>query len=188
MNYLLVALGNIGVEYENTRHNIGFNIADEIAKEQGVSFELKRLAFYTNFKRKAKTIHLIKPTTYMNLSGKALVYWKNHLKISIENILVIVDDVDLNFGILRIKAKGSAGGHNGLKDIEAMLASQHYNRLRFGIGHNFGRGQMVQYVLGKWTDKEQEELPSYIIEASKATYLFIDLGMPRVMEEVNKKQ
>lgn len=186
MKYLIVALGNIGIEYENTRHNIGFKIADEMAKNQGVSFELKRLAFYTEFRLKNKHIHLIKPTTYMNLSGKALQYWSTELKIPLENILVLVDDKDLPFGKIRLRAKGSAGGHNGLKNIELVLGSQEYNRLRFGIGDNFSKGKQIDYVLGNWTTKEQEDLGSYIHEAIQATENFAHLGIAKAMELSNK--
>ena len=188
MKYLIVALGNIGIEYENTRHNIGFKIADEMAKNQGVSFELKRLAFYTQFRLKNKKIHVIKPSTYMNLSGNALRYWIRELKIDIEKVLVLVDDKDLPFGKIRLKTKGSAGGHNGLKHIETILGNQQYNRLRFGIGNNFSRGKQIQYVLGNWTTKEQEELPSYIQDAINGIENFVHLGMAKAMELTNQNK
>lgn len=185
--YLIVALGNIGAEYENTRHNIGFKIADEIAKEQDVSFEMKRLAFLVEFRLKNKFIYLIKPTTYMNLSGKALQYWMQEINIPIENILVLVDDKDLDFGKIRLKPKGSSGGHNGLKNIEAVLGHQNYNRLRFGIGNNFSRGKQIDYVLGNWTIKEQETLPSYINDAILALKDFVHLGIVKAMDANNGK-
>ena len=185
MKYLIVALGNIGIEYENTRHNIGFKIADEMAQKEGASFELKRLAFYTQFRLKNKKIHLIKPTTYMNLSGNALKYWMNELKIDIANVLVLVDDKDLPFGKIRLRAKGSAGGHNGLKNIELVLGNQQYNRLRFGIGDNFSRGKQIDYVLGNWTKQENEALPSYIVDAIQAIENFAHLGMAKAMELTN---
>ncbi|MCB0541054.1 MAG: aminoacyl-tRNA hydrolase [Chitinophagales bacterium] len=185
--YLIVALGNIGAEYEDTRHNIGFNIADEIAKEQDVSFQMERLAFYTDFRLKNKLVHIIKPTTYMNLSGKALQYWMQELNIPIENILVLVDDKDLDFGRIRLKPKGSAGGHNGLKNIEAVLGNQNYSRLRFGIGSNFSKGRQIDYVLGRWTNKEQEALPSYINDAIVAIKDFIHLGIVQAMDANNGK-
>ncbi|MCB9255876.1 MAG: aminoacyl-tRNA hydrolase [Chitinophagales bacterium] len=188
MKYLIIALGNIGIEYENTRHNIGFKIADEMIKKPGVSFELKRLAFYTEFRLKNKVIHLIKPTTYMNLSGKAMQYWMQELKIPLENTLVLVDDKDLPFGKLRLKAKGSSGGHNGLKNIELVLGSQEYNRLRFGIGNNFSRGKQIDYVLGAWTPKENEELASYIQEAIVAVENFVHLGINKAMELSNSSK
>lgn len=185
MKYLIVALGNIGIEYENTRHNIGFKIADEMAQKEGASFELKRLAFYTEFRLKNKHIHLIKPTTYMNLSGNAMRYWMNELKIDIENVLVLVDDKDLPFGKVRLRAKGSAGGHNGLKNIELVLGNQVYNRLRFGIGNNFSRGKQIDYVLGNWTPKEKEELASYMLDAIQAIENYVHLGIARAMESHN---
>ncbi len=188
MKYLIVALGNIGLEYENTRHNIGFNIADEMAKQQGVSFELKRLAFYTNYRLKNKTIHLIKPTTFMNLSGNALRYWMQELKIDIDKVLVLVDDKDLPFGKVRLKGKGSSGGHNGLKNIELVLGSQEYNRLRFGIGNNFPTGKQVQYVLGKWTADEQEALASFIEDAIQGIDNFVHLGIQKAMEVTNQNK
>jgi len=185
MKYLIIALGNIGIEYENTRHNVGFKIADEMAQKEGASFELKRLAFYTEFRLKNKTIHLVKPTTYMNLSGSALSYWMNELNISIENVLVLVDDKDLPFGKVRMRSKGSAGGHNGLKNIELILGNQQYNRLRFGIGDNFSKGKQIDYVLGNWTTKEKEELPSYMLEAIQAIENYVHLGMAKAMEIAN---
>jgi peptidyl-tRNA hydrolase, PTH1 family len=185
MKYLIVALGNIGIEYENTRHNVGCKIADEMAQKEGASFELKRLAFYTEFRLKNKKIHLIKPTTFMNLSGNAIRYWMNELEIDIANVLVLVDDKDLPFGKIRLKTKGSAGGHNGLKNIELVLGSPNYNRLRFGIGDNFSKGKQIDYVLGNWTSKEKEELPSYMAEAIQAIENYVHLGMAKAMEDNN---
>lgn len=183
--YLIVALGNIGIEYENTRHNIGFNIADEMSKKQGASFELKRLAFYSDFRLKNKEIHIIKPTTYMNLSGNALRYWMQELKIELANVLILVDDKDLPFGKIRLRAKGSAGGHNGLRNIELVLGDQNYNRLRFGIGNNFNKGKQIEYVLGRWTKDEEEALASYIADAHTAIEDFVHLGMAKAMESTN---
>lgn len=179
--YLIIALGNIGAEYENTRHNIGFNIADEIAIKQDVSFTMKRLALYTTYKYKGRTIHLIKPTTFMNLSGKSIKYWMNELKIPVENTLTIVDDIALPFGKTRLKPKGSDAGHNGLKSIAEYLNTTTYPRLKFGIGDNFSKGKQIDYVLGKWTNKEQEELSSYTSNALKSIDDFIFLGMDRAM-------
>jgi PTH1 family peptidyl-tRNA hydrolase len=185
MKYLIIALGNIGIEYENTRHNVGFKIADEMAQKEGASFELKRLAFYTEYRLKNKIIHLIKPTTFMNLSGNSLRYWMNELKIDINHVLVLVDDKDLPFGKVRLKTKGSAGGHNGLKNIELILGNQQYNRLRFGIGDNFSKGKQIDYVLGNWTNKEKEALPSYMSEAIQAIENYVHLGMAKAMEVNN---
>lgn len=181
MKFLVVALGNIGSEYADTRHNIGFKIADKIAQEQGVSFKMERLAFYTSYKFKGRNIHLIKPTTFMNLSGKALNYWSNELKIPISNILVVVDDIALPFGKLRLKPKGSSAGHNGLKNIEEILGTQNYPRLKFGIGDNFGKGRQIDYVLGNWTKDEEEQLGAYINDAIKAIEDFTFLGIERAM-------
>lgn len=181
MKFLVVALGNIGSEYANTRHNIGFKIADKIAEEQGVSFKMERLAFYTHYKFKGRNIHLIKPTTYMNLSGKALKYWSAELKIPTSNILVLVDDIALPFGKLRLKPKGSSAGHNGLKNIEEALGTQVYPRLKFGIGDDFGKGRQIEYVLGNWTNEENEQLGAYINDAIKAIEDFTFLGIERAM-------
>lgn len=181
MKYLIVALGNIGAEYIDTRHNVGFNIADVIAERQGVSFKLERFAFYTQYKYKGRQVHLIKPTTYMNLSGKALLHWMRDLKVPIERILVIVDDLVLPFGTIRLKPRGSSAGHNGLENIQYVLGTTIYPRLRFGIGDNFSKGKQVEYVLGKWNSQEKEELPSYVDAAVKAVDDFIFLGIVRAM-------
>jgi len=187
VNYLIVGLGNIGEEYENTRHNIGFDIADLLAEDNDVTFDLDRHAFYAKFKQKGRTFHLIKPTTYMNRSGKALKHWATKLKIKPENVLVIVDDIALPYGKIRLKLKGSAGGHNGLKDIESVLGHQNYARLRFGIGDNYNKGQQVKYVLGKWTKTEQDALIEYNETAKKMVISYATIGAQRTMGEYNKK-
>lgn len=181
MKFLIVALGNIGPEYAETRHNIGFKIADEIANKQGVSFKMERLAFFTEYKFKSRTIYLIKPTTYMNLSGKAMKYWMDQLGVTVENTLTITDDIALPFGKLRLKPSGSSAGHNGLKNIEEILGSQKYPRLKFGIGSNFSKGRQVDYVLGKWTGEENEQLSSYIDAAVKVVEDFVFIGIERAM-------
>ncbi len=186
VNYLIVGLGNIGKDYENTRHNIGFDVVDLLAEQREVNFNLDRHAFYTHFKFKGRTFHMIKPTTYMNLSGKALKHWQTKLKVKQENILVVVDDIALPFGKIRLKLKGSAGGHNGLKDIEAKLGNQQYARLRFGIGDNYRKGQQVQYVLGQWTSKENEELPIFCEKAAEMVIAFATIGAQRTMSQYNK--
>lgn len=183
--YLIIALGNIGAEYENTRHNIGFKIADEIAKNQDVSFNMKRLALYTTYKFKGRTIHLIKPTTLMNLSGKSIKYWMKELNIPIENTLTIVDDLALPFGKTRLKPKGSDAGHNGLKSVAEYLNTTEYPRLKFGIGDNYSRGKQINYVLGEWSKIEQEELASYIEVAIKSINDFVFSGMNRAMNTNN---
>jgi PTH1 family peptidyl-tRNA hydrolase len=187
VKYLVAGLGNIGDEYINTRHNIGFKITEALAEEAGASFVLERLAHHCTYKWKGKAIHLIKPTTYMNLSGKAVLYWMNELKIPKENILIVVDDIALPFGTLRIKGKGSAGGHNGLKDIQTALATDEYPRLRFGVEGNFPKGRQVEYVLGQWTNDEQKFLPEKIKNACEATKGFITIGLERAMNTYNTK-
>ena len=144
--FLIVGLGNIGETYTNTRHNIGFKIVDEVAQEHKVTFETEKLGDVATFRFKGRTFVLLKPSTYMNLSGKAVKYWMQQENIRIENILIITDDVHIDFGTIRLKAKGSAGGHNGLKDIQEKLNTQEYARFRFGVGGNFGKGRQVDYV------------------------------------------
>src|SRR6478609_5700196 len=151
MKYLIAGLGNIGPEYEVTRHNIGFLTLDRIADKNNITFSTQRLADKAELKYKGRQLHLIKPNTYMNLSGKAIAYWLQELKISKENLLVIVDDIALPFGNLRMRTKGSAAGHNGLKNIELILNGQDYSRLRFGIGSEFSKGQQVDFVLSNFT-------------------------------------
>ncbi len=186
MKYLIVGLGNIGSEYAQTRHNIGFMVVDEIAQQQQIRFEAKRYAFGTEFKYKGRTICLIKPTTYMNLSGKAVQYWLKILKIPAQNMLVIVDDIALPFGTIRIRTKGSNAGHNGLKDIENQLQSNQYPRLRFGIGDNYSRGRQADYVLAKFTADEQAELPIFVEKSAQAVLSFCTLGASQTMNKYNQ--
>lgn len=188
MNYLIVGLGNIGDEYADTRHNIGFMVADELVKNAGGTFSTLRHAFYSEFKLKGRNVYVIKPTTYMNLSGKAINYWMQELKIPLKNILVIVDELDLPFGSVRIKPKGSNAGHNGLKSIEQALGTQQYARLRFGIGNDFPRGRQVDYVLSPFDDEEQMELPSLIKRAEDMCKSFIHIGPELTMTNWNKKK
>lgn len=183
--YLIVGLGNIGAEYEGTRHNIGFDIVDKMAADAESSFKLERLAYKAEVKHKGRTLHLIKPTTYMNLSGKAVRYWMQSLKIPIDRILVIVDDKDLDFGKLRLKPKGNDGGHNGLKDINLQLNTKQYPRLRFGIGKNFYPGEQIQYVLGKWTEEEAIDLGKHIKKSTEAIKSFAAVGISRTMNFFN---
>ena len=157
--YLIVGLGNIGADYENTRHNIGFKILDYFAKKESFSFETQKLGDIAYFKFKGRQFVFLKPNTYMNLSGKAVLYWLTQEKIPIENLLVITDDLNLPFGSIRVKTKGSDGGHNGLKDIQAKLQTVNYSRFRFGISDDFGKGRQVDYVLGEWNDDELSKLP-----------------------------
>ncbi|HBH23851.1 MAG TPA: aminoacyl-tRNA hydrolase [Cytophagales bacterium] len=185
MKYLIVGLGNIGAEYELTRHNVGFLVADHIADKFGATFETDRYAYKAKVKFKGRSIHLIKPTTYMNLSGKAVNYWLQELKVPIDNILVITDDIALPFGKLRMRAKGSSAGHNGLGNIEHTLKSSTYPRLRFGIGDNFYKGKQVDYVLSRFASEELDQLPEIIEKASDAAMAFVTIGISRAMNQYN---
>ncbi len=185
--YLIVGLGNIGAEYVNTRHNIGFKAVDFMAKEAEVAFETVKLGTLAQVKIKGRTLLLLKPNTYMNLSGKAVQYWMDKEKISKENVLIITDDLNLPYGTLRIKAKGSDGGHNGLKSIQAMLNSTEYPRLRFGISDQFKKGQQVDYVLGNWSDEENALLPERLEMVSKAVKEFALAGLNNAMNNYNGK-
>jgi PTH1 family peptidyl-tRNA hydrolase len=185
MNFLIVGLGNIGEEYLETRHNVGFKIVDALAGQNKASFALDRLAHYASYKTRGKNVHIIKPTTYMNLSGKAIRFWMQELKIPAPQMLVILDDLALPFGILRMKAKGSDGGHNGLKDIDATLGNNNYPRMRFGIGNAFQKGTQVNYVLGKWSVEEMKELHTKIDLACEATNSFMFEGLERAMNKYN---
>ena len=183
--FLIAGLGNIGPEYETTRHNIGFMILDRIAELQSASFEHQRHAFTSTLNLKGRTLHLIKPTTYMNLSGKALNYWLSELKIPLENLLVVVDDIALPFGSLRMRAKGSAAGHNGLTDIENTLGSNQYPRLRFGIDNNFYKGKQADYVLSPFSKEEQKNLPEFIDKAADMIQSFCLSGIQITMTQFN---
>ena len=185
MKYLIVGLGNIGKEYENTRHNIGFKIVDSISKKLGSEFELKKYALYSNGKFKGRNIHLIKPSNFVNNSGKAVQYWANELKIKLENIIVVTDDLSLPFGKIRLKKKGSDGGHNGLKSINISLKSSNYSRLRFGIGNNFRTGYQSEYVLGEFNMEEQKELENNIELSSEIALNFCHIGVERTMNKYN---
>lgn len=187
MKYLVIGLGNVGVEYDFTRHNIGFEVLDELAKAKEVSFSTERLGDVAKVKHKGRTFILLKPSTFMNLSGKAVRYWMEKENIGIENILVIVDDLNIDFGKLRLRGKGSDGGHNGLKDINEKLGQNNYARLRFGIGDTFNKGKQVNYVLGKWSDEEAEKLPELTEKAGKAILSFGLIGLARTMSDFNNK-
>lgn len=181
MKYLIVGLGNIGAEYENTRHNIGFKTLDAFAKASNVVFEPNRLADTAIAKFKGRRLVLIKPTTYMNLSGKAVNYWMQTEKIPLENVLIITDDIALPFGTLRLKGKGSDGGHNGLKNINQVIGNQQYARLRFGVGNEFSKGKQVDYVLGKWNEEEERDLEERINQCCKIIQGFATIGLNRTM-------
>lgn len=187
MKYLIIGLGNIGAEYENTRHNIGFKVVEAIAEAHGATFETDRYASVATVKIKGRSLVLIKPTTYMNLSGKAVNYWMQQEKISVENILVVVDDLALPFGKLRLKGKGSDAGHNGLKHIQAVLGHKNYPRLRFGIGDEFSKGRQIDYVLGEWSKDELLDLPERIDVCKDIITAFSTIGIGRTMSEFNNK-
>ncbi|WP_167605622.1 aminoacyl-tRNA hydrolase [Maribellus sediminis] len=187
MKYLIAGLGNIGPEYKNTRHNIGFQILDALAEASNISFSDKRYGFVAELKFKARTFILLKPTTYMNLSGRAVHYWMNKEKIDIKNLLVLVDDLALSFGTLRVRAKGGAGGHNGLENINQVLGRNDYARLRFGIGDDFHKGYQVDYVLGEWNKEEQKELPFKIDDCIDIIKSFGTIGVERTMNVYNKR-
>lgn len=187
MKYLIVGLGNPGAKYENTRHNIGFKVVDALAKEADEKFSLGRHAEVAITKHKGRTLILLKPTTFMNLSGKAVQYYMQSEKIPLENIFIIVDDLALPFGSLRMKQKGSDGGHNGLKDIQATLGTQNYTRLRFGISDEFKKGQQIDYVLGEWDEEERKQLPERIQVATEYVKSFVAIGPERTMNFMNKK-
>lgn len=185
--FLIVGLGNIGEEYAETRHNIGFKIVDHLAVEAGSKFSSGRYADVAEVKYKGKQLILIKPTTYMNLSGKAVNYWLQAEKIAVENMLILVDELALPFGKIRIGPKGSDGGHNGLKSIQETLNSPNYPRLRFGISNEFNKGAQVDYVLGKWNEEELKTLNDRIKISADACKAFAFIGLERCMNEFNKK-
>ena len=182
--FLVVGLGNIGSEYRNTRHNIGFDVVDHIAQEKEVSFETLRYGQLAQTTHRGKKLLLLKPTTYMNLSGKAVRHWMQKEKIAPAHLLIITDDIHLDFGTLRFRAKGSAGGHNGLKNIEELLGNQQYPRLRFGVGSP-GRKNQVDYVLGQWSPREQEQMPERIARAAEGCLHFLSGGLASTMNTYN---
>lgn len=185
MKYLIVGLGNPGVEYELNRHNIGFLTLDRLAEQQDVRFQTGRLAEVCDFKYKGRSLYLIKPTTYMNLSGKAVNYWLQELKISKQNLLVITDDIALPFGTLRMRSKGSSAGHNGLKNIESLTGGQDYARLKFGVGNDFAKGKQVDYVLSNFPQEELEQLPVLMDKAGEMVLSFSTIGISRTMSQYN---
>lgn len=185
--FLIVGLGNIGADYVNTRHNIGFKVVDHLAKKEGLSFQTAKLGDVAEYKIKGRTLILLKPNTYMNLSGKAVHYWMEKEKIAKENILVITDDLNLAFGTIRIKSKGSDGGHNGLKNIQLLLNSTEYPRFRFGISDDFKKGRQVDYVLGEWDEEEKAKLPERLDKAVEIINSFALAGLNNTMNEFNGK-
>jgi peptidyl-tRNA hydrolase, PTH1 family len=185
--FLIVGLGNIGAEYVNTRHNIGFKILDYFAQKENIAFKTEKLGDVLQFSFKGKQVIFLKPNTYMNLSGKAVKYWMEKENISKENILVITDDLNLSFGTIRIKAKGSDGGHNGLKSIQLLLNSSEYPRFRFGISDDFAKGKQVDYVLGEWTEEEKEKLTERYLMACEVIKSFVFAGLANTMNGFNGK-
>ena len=184
--YLIIGIGNIGEDYDNTRHNIGFDVLDKLSDILNVNFESVKLALRAESKFKGKKIILIKPNNYVNNSGKSLLYWKNKEKVSNDNILVVCDDLNLYFGNIKIKSSGTAGGHNGLKDIQEFLGTSNYPRIRVGISNNT-KTSMTDYVLGKWTDSEQENINNLVKVSTDIIFSFIQTGIERTMNFYNKK-
>ena len=182
---LIVGLGNIGEKYNNTRHNIGFKILDYIAHEEALTFESDKLGAVSYFRYKGRTFVMLKPSTYMNLSGKAVKYWMTKENISLENVLIICDDLNIPFGTFRVKAKGSAGGHNGLKDINEKLNTQQYARFRFGVSNSFSQGRQVDYVLGQWSKEETSELIERLEKAKNLVKSFGTAGLKHTMNDYN---
>ena len=187
MNYLVVGLGNIGAEYANTRHNMGFMVLDAWAQASNILFESGRYGSTATISFKGRKFHLLKPSTYMNLSGKAVRYWMNELKIPVENLIVISDDLNIPFGTLRLRKNGSAGGHNGLTNITELIGTQDYARIRVGIGNEFGRGQQVDYVLGAISDEEKEQMPDVCKRVIEGVKAFATIGPDRAMNVVNTR-
>ncbi|MFT4544049.1 MAG: PTH1 family peptidyl-tRNA hydrolase [Bacteroidia bacterium] len=185
MKYLIVGLGNIGSEYANTRHNIGFKIVDALAKASTSIFKPSRLGDMCEVKHKGRTFVLVKPSTFMNLSGKAVQYWMTETKVPIDKVLIITDDIALDTGVIRIRTKGSDGGHNGLKSINQVLGRQDYPRLRFGVGNDFGKGQQVDYVLGEWTSEDLDIINPKIEKAAEAALAFGTMELGFVMNQFN---
>ena len=186
MKYLIVGLGNIGPEYLTTRHNIGFMVLDRMAVAASAKWQMGRFAYGTELKHKGRTLYCIKPTTYMNLSGKALNYWMKELQIPKENILVITDDIALPYSKLRLKPKGSHGGHNGLRNIEEILGDNNFARLRFGVGSDFPKGRQADYVLGNFEGADYAELPIHLDRAADIIHSFCTLGINQTMNNFNE--
>ncbi|HET8735089.1 MAG TPA: aminoacyl-tRNA hydrolase [Pricia sp.] len=183
--FLIVGLGNIGEKYAETRHNVGFKILDALSIKEDFVFETAKLGDVGTFKIKGRSVLCLKPSTFMNLSGKAVKYWMEKEKIPLENVLVIADDINLPFGTIRLKTKGSDGGHNGLKDIQNVLQTTNYNRFRFGVGADFGHGRQVDYVLGEWNEDERNALPERFEKARGLIVSFVLAGVRITMNEFN---
>lgn len=187
MKYLIVGLGNMGDSYSFTRHNVGFQVLNNLSEEKEIAFKSLRYGEKSQYKYRGRILVLLKPSTFVNLSGKAINYWLKKEKISINNLIVLVDDIALPFGMIRIKPKGGNGGHNGLISIEETLGHQNYVRLRFGIGNEFTYGQQVDYVLGEWREEEKKELPTLYKKTEEIIESFVTIGLDRTMNEFNNK-
>ena len=187
MKYLIIGLGNPGADYKNTRHNIGFKVVDAFSIASDAFFKTDKYADVSETRFKGRTLILIKPNTFMNLSGKSVNYWMQKLKIKVANILVISDDISLPFGVLRMRKKGSNGGHNGLKNIDLILGHNQYSRLRFGVGSDFSRGKQAEYVLSDFTNFENESLNKKIELANMIIQSFVTIGPDKTMSEFNGK-
>jgi len=186
MKYLIVGLGNIGTEYDNTRHNIGFTILDALAKASNISFSDQRYGFVAEMKYASRTLILLKPNTFMNLSGRSVHYWMQKEKIPVENVLILVDDLALPIGKIRVRSKGGDAGHNGLKSIQQIICTNEYSRLRFGIGDDFPRGRQVEHVLGKWSREEEEIVNSKLEKCFEIIKSFATIGIELTMTKFNK--
>ncbi len=187
MKYLIVGLGNPGIKYENTRHNIGFKVLDKLVQDTKTNFEVDKLGDIAKLKFKGRTLVLLKPSTFMNLSGKAVNYWMQQEKITLDKTLIVTDDIALPFGKLRMKGKGSDGGHNGLKDIIATCNTSKFPRLRFGVGNEYAKGRQVDYVLGEWSTEENEKLTERMETATEFIKGFVSIGLDRTMSTWNNK-
>ncbi|MFI3320326.1 MAG: aminoacyl-tRNA hydrolase [Rikenellaceae bacterium] len=187
MKYLVVGLGNIGSEYAETRHNIGFKVLDALSEASNTSFRSERYGSVAEFRHKGRQITLLKPSTYMNLSGKAVRFWLDALKIGKDHLLVISDDIALPYGTLRMRGKGSAGGHNGLKNISELTGGDDYARIRFGVGGDFAKGHQIDYVLGEWSDEEREKMPERLKLFGEAILSYATAGVPNTMNAFNNK-
>lgn len=187
MKYLVVGLGNMEAKYDDTRHNIGFEVADALVSDKGASYDIVKLGLQAELKHKGRTIIIHKPNTLMNLSGKAVKYWMDKLKIKRENVLILVDDIHTDFESIRLKTKGSHAGHNGLKDIEQRLGGNNYSRLKIGVGADFRQGRQVDYVLGKWSKNERDQLPEILDRSIAAVKDFVSIGVSRAMTIHNRK-
>lgn len=187
MKYLIVGIGNMGSEYDGTRHNIGFDVVDRMVRQAGAEYKQESLGDLAMIKHRGRRVHVLKPSTYVNRSGKAVRHWLQKLKIPQENLLVVLDELQLPFGALKLTKKGKDGGHNGLKDIQAHLGNPNYARLRFGIGRDFNPGQQVQYVLGKWNQEQNQDLEQFIETAAEMSLSFAAIGPDLTMTKYNKK-